>query len=239
MTNLDMNATSNSQWSTVNTDGTDTWNSKDIVIKNWVVTCGDVSWDGSVRTAPADYLLKDCISIKGNSTNVFVKNVTCHESGAMCIGSLGNPSTTPDYVDNIWFEDITAIHSSNAAWIKTYPGQGHVKNVTFKNINFVDVNQPIYISPCIYSYTNCDSSKLKISDVTWENITGTSRYNVAAGIHCSGAAPCTGLKFSNIDIKPKNGGDAKFLCSNMNSDSGLQCTGACPAVSSSRILSQN
>lgn len=38
-----MNATSNSQWSTVNTDGTDTWNSKDIVIKNWVVTCGDVS----------------------------------------------------------------------------------------------------------------------------------------------------------------------------------------------------
>jgi galacturan 1,4-alpha-galacturonidase len=42
MTNLDMNATSNSQWSTVNTDGFDSWNSKDIVIKNWVVTCGDV-----------------------------------------------------------------------------------------------------------------------------------------------------------------------------------------------------
>jgi hypothetical protein len=43
MTNLDMNATSNSQWSTVNTDGFDSWNSKDIVIKNWVVTCGDAS----------------------------------------------------------------------------------------------------------------------------------------------------------------------------------------------------
>jgi hypothetical protein len=42
MTNLDMNATSNSQWSTVNTDGFDSWNSKDIAIKNWVVTCGDV-----------------------------------------------------------------------------------------------------------------------------------------------------------------------------------------------------
>jgi len=123
MTNLDMNATSNSQWSTVNTDGTDTWNSKDIVIKNWVVTCGD-----------------DCISIKGNSSNVYVKNVTCYESGAMCIGSLGNPASTPDYVDNILFEDITAIHSSNAAWIKTYPGQGHVRNVTFRNINFKDVN---------------------------------------------------------------------------------------------------
>lgn len=43
MTNLDMNATSTSQWNTVNTDGFDSWNSKDIVIKNWKVKCGDVS----------------------------------------------------------------------------------------------------------------------------------------------------------------------------------------------------
>ena len=43
MTNLDMNATSSSQWGTVNTDGFDSWNSQDIVLKNWVVTCGDVS----------------------------------------------------------------------------------------------------------------------------------------------------------------------------------------------------
>ncbi|KAF2200222.1 pectin lyase-like protein [Delitschia confertaspora ATCC 74209] len=212
MTNLDMNATSNSQWSTVNTDGTDTWNSKDVFIANWTVTCGD-----------------DCISIKGNSTNIYVKNVTCHESGAMCIGSLGNPSTTPDYVDNVLFEDITAIHSSNAAWIKTYPGVGHVHNVTFRNIKFTDVNQPIYVSPCIYSYSNCDASRLKIRDITWENITGTSRYNVAAGIHCSGAAPCENLRFSGIDIKPKNGGQAQFLCSGFDKEkSGLGCTGTCP-----------
>ncbi|KAF2648859.1 glycoside hydrolase family 28 protein [Lophiostoma macrostomum CBS 122681] len=211
MTNLDMNATSNSQWSTVNTDGFDSWNSKDITIKNWVVTCGD-----------------DCISIKGNSSNVYVKNVTCHESGSACIGSIGNNAI--DYVDDVVFEDITAIHSSNAAWIKTYPASGgHVRNVTFRNVYFQDVNQPLYISPCIYSYSNCDSSRLKISDVLWENITGTSRYNVAAGIHCSSAAPCTGLKFKDIDIKPKNGGTPKFLCSNMNSDSGLPCTGSCPA----------
>lgn len=43
MTNLDMKAVSDSQWSTVNTDGFDSWNSQDIVLKNWVVTCGDVS----------------------------------------------------------------------------------------------------------------------------------------------------------------------------------------------------
>jgi galacturan 1,4-alpha-galacturonidase len=47
MTNLDMSTTSNSQYKAVNTDGTDTWNSRDIVISNWTVTCGDVGSPGS------------------------------------------------------------------------------------------------------------------------------------------------------------------------------------------------
>jgi hypothetical protein len=43
MTNLDMNTRSSNSNSAVNTDGTDTWNSRDIVISNWTVKCGDVS----------------------------------------------------------------------------------------------------------------------------------------------------------------------------------------------------
>lgn len=43
MTNLDMNTRSSTSNSAVNTDGTDTWNSRDIVISNWTVRCGDVS----------------------------------------------------------------------------------------------------------------------------------------------------------------------------------------------------
>lgn len=100
----------------------------------------------------------------------------------MCIGSLGSQASQPDYVDNVVFENITLTHSSNAAWIKTYPGTGHVKNVLFKDIRFTDVNQPIYISPCIYSGQNCDSSRLGISNIRWENISGTSRYNVGGGM---------------------------------------------------------
>ncbi|KAK3906561.1 putative galacturan 1,4-alpha-galacturonidase A [Staphylotrichum tortipilum] len=213
MTNLDMNTFSTSGQSSVNTDGTNTWNSKDITISNWTVKCGD-----------------DCIAVKGNSSNVHISNVVCRESGAMTVGSVGSNSNQPDYVENVVFENITAIHSSNAAWIKTYPGRGYVRNITFRNIRFEDVNQPIYVTSCIYSYQNCDSSRLAITDVRWENITGTSRYNVAAGIHCSSAAPCDGFHFSGIDIKPKNGGTAKVLCSNIKNQasSGLTCTGPCP-----------
>ncbi|KAH6840894.1 glycoside hydrolase family 28 protein [Chaetomium sp. MPI-CAGE-AT-0009] len=213
LTNLDMETFSTNGQSSQNTDGTNTWNSKDVTIANWRVKCGD-----------------DCIGVKGNSTNVHVRNVTCEESGVMTIGSIGSNAAQPDYVENIVFEDIKAVHSSNAAWIKTYPGNGYVRNVTFRNIEFEDVNQPIYVTSCIYSYRNCDTSRLKISDVRWQNITGTSRYNVAVGIHCSAATPCDGFHFENINIKPKNGGTAKILCSNIRNQAtmGLQCTGPCP-----------
>ncbi|KAK4192998.1 putative galacturan 1,4-alpha-galacturonidase A [Podospora australis] len=213
MTNLDMSTWTNSQYKSVNTDGTNTWNSKDVRIANWTVKCGD-----------------DCISVKGNSTNIHVSNVTCYESGAMVVGSIGSNSRQPDYVENVVFENVNLNHSSNAAWIKTYPGTGYVRNITFRNIRFSDVNQPIYVTSCIYSYQNCDSSRIPITNVRWENITGTSRYNVAVGIHCSGGAPCDGFHFENIDIKPKAGGNAKVLCSNIKNQasSGLQCTGPCP-----------
>ncbi|KAK1750998.1 pectin lyase fold/virulence factor [Echria macrotheca] len=213
MTNLDMRTRSNSQWSAVNTDGIDTWNSQDIKLRNWTVECYD-----------------DCISIKANSKNIDVRNVTCYESGCAVIGSLGN-GNGQDTVENVLFEDFKCNHSSNAAWIKTYSGQGYVRNVTFRNFEFSDVDQPIYVTPCIYSSSGCDSSRLPIEDITWTNIRGTSRYNVAAGMHCSSAAPCKNFKFENIDIKPKAGGTAKVLCSNIQNQAsmGLTCTGTCPA----------
>ncbi|KAI1342002.1 glycoside hydrolase family 28 protein [Xylariaceae sp. FL0016] len=215
MTNLNMNATSATQWSTVNTDGIDTWNSKDVTIKNWVVTCGD-----------------DCISMKGNSTNIHVENVHCYESGCATIGSMGNSPGQPDYVDNVFFNNITCTHSSNAAWVKTYAGSGHVRNVTFQNIVAENVNQPIYVTPCIYTGQNCDGSRLQISDVRWINVTGTSRYNVASAIHCSASVPCAGLSFENVKITALDGkSSVKYLCSNIQNqaDSGIPCTGTCPA----------
>jgi polygalacturonase len=92
---------------------------------------------------------QDCISVKGNSSNIHVSNIVCQESGAMVVGSMGSNRAQPDYVENVVFENVTLNHSSNAAWIKTYPGTGYVRNVTFRNIRFTDVNQPIYVTSCI------------------------------------------------------------------------------------------
>ncbi|KAI0019637.1 glycoside hydrolase family 28 protein [Xylariomycetidae sp. FL0641] len=215
MTNLDMNTTSNSQWNTVNTDGFDSWNTDGVYISNWTVTCGD-----------------DCISMKGNSSNIHVENVHCYESGCAVIGSLGNPASTPDNVENVLFNNITCTHSSNAAWIKTYAGTGYVRNVTFSNIVSENVNQPIYVTPCIYTGQNCDGSRLKISDIRWINVTGTARYNIASAIHCASSVPCTGLSFENVHFTDLEGSDnVKYLCSGITGqdESGIPCTGTCPA----------
>jgi hypothetical protein len=85
--------------------------------------------------------------MKGNSSNVFVSNVHCYESGCAVIGSMGSNAAQPDYVSNVYFDNVTCTHSSNAAWIKTYSGTGYVRNVTFANFKFTDVNQPIYVTP--------------------------------------------------------------------------------------------
>ncbi|KAF9485615.1 pectin lyase-like protein [Pholiota conissans] len=61
-----------------NTDGIDTYRSDRVSLLNWDVTCGD-----------------DCIAIKGNSTNLDIRNITCRGGNGVAIGSLGQ------YVDMV------------------------------------------------------------------------------------------------------------------------------------------
>ena len=242
ITNVFMNATSDDGNITVNTDGTDIWNSQNINLQNWTVQNGD-----------------DCVAVKGNTTNLYANNITCYGSGAFPIGSVGQDPATPDYVQNILFENAILINSSNAAWIKTWQGQnalitgngdtgggggGFVKNVTWRNIHCSNVDQPIYVTQCIYGGdpSVCDTSKVQISDITWQNITGTSRYDVAGSIHCSSAAPCPDLHFIDVNITSVNAtlglpnfnvttkGEL-FLCANIvnqNTTSGIPCNGFAP-----------
>ncbi|WP_375710015.1 glycosyl hydrolase family 28 protein, partial [Bradyrhizobium sp. Ce-3] len=57
ITNFFVNATSNNQWDTTNTDGYDSWNSDMLLVENAFITNGD-----------------DCIAAKGNTTNLLVRN---------------------------------------------------------------------------------------------------------------------------------------------------------------------
>ena len=118
--------------------------------------------------------------MKGNTTNLYVNNVTCYASSGMPIGSIGQNPETPDYVENVLFENVVLHDSVNAAWIKTWPGvsvgnttngdgggggTGYVKNVTFRDFRCDNVTQPIYVTQCTYDLNAsiCDTSEVSIN----------------------------------------------------------------------------
>lgn len=60
------------------------------------------------------------------------------------------------------------------------------------------------------------SSGVKISDVEYEGITGTSATAVAVRFDCSGSNPCTGIRLRNINLTYDGGGGkpARSFCKN-------------------------
>ncbi|KAL4887965.1 pectin lyase fold/virulence factor [Aspergillus ambiguus] len=204
ITNLFVNATSNDEWGCVNTDGYDSWNSDQLLVENAIITNGD-----------------DCVAAKGNTTNLLVRNVTCHQSNGMTIGSVGQYPTMPDYVINVTFEDIKCLNCLDGAYIKTWQGvsdgqssngdaggggSGLIKNIMFRDFEMTNVGLPIQISQCIYteSGNKCNTSKMAIEDVTWANIHGTTTYNIAASIYCSAVHPCPNIAFENVSLRTVN-----------------------------------
>ncbi len=63
MTNLDMNTLSANSNSAVNTDGTDTWNSRDIVISNWTVPLRRCSFL-PLSLPPFSYATRTCTAAR-------------------------------------------------------------------------------------------------------------------------------------------------------------------------------
>lgn len=204
LTNYFANATSDDEWGTVNTDGYDSWQSSNLLIENATITNGD-----------------DCVAVKGNTTDLLVRNVTCYGSNGMTIGSVGQYPTMPDYVYNVTFDQVRCVNCEDGAYLKTWQGvpittdlngdvggggTGLIKNVTFSNFDLVNVGLPIQISQCIYSETGagCNTSTLQIEDVSWVNFTGTSRYNIAASLYCSPEVPCPNVRFENVTLQSVN-----------------------------------
>ncbi|KAJ5727291.1 hypothetical protein N7493_005111 [Penicillium malachiteum] len=243
VTNLFVNATSNSKWGTMNTDGYDSWKSDQLLVENATIINGD-----------------DCIAAKGNTTNLYVKNVYCEGGTGITIGSIGQYPETPDYNLNTTFENVKIVNSMDGAYVKTWQGtriytpsngdwggggKGLVKNVTFRNFEMVNVGLPIQMSQCVYSDDSnkgCNTSKLQIEDVHWENIHGTSRFNIASSIYCSAERPCPNITFSNVNITgintthhlPYYDTDIQheiFQCTNIIgvNNSGIPCNQAAPS----------
>ncbi|CAN1166998.1 G9 [Linum perenne] len=185
-----------------NTDGVHIGKSSQITVQNTIIGTGD-----------------DCVSIGDSVEQVTVTNVTCGPGHGISIGSLGKyPEEKP--VTGVFVKNCTLADTDNGVRIKSWPdlNPGGASDIHFEDIIMTDVSNPIIIDQTYCPGHTCGpnriASKVKISDVFFKNIKGTSKNPEAMFMNCSQLFPCQNIQLTDIDLTyPK--GVAKSKCFNV------------------------
>ncbi|XP_047331608.1 probable polygalacturonase At3g15720 [Impatiens glandulifera] len=173
-----------------NTDGIDISSSTNIHIMNSIIRTGD-----------------DCVAINNKCSNIIIEGVQCGPGHGLSVGSLGKGG---DYaqVEGILVKNCTLTRTTNGARIKTWPGgNGYARNITFENILLHNTKNPIIIDQHYCNTTHCaeQMKAVKVSNVNYINIQGTSVTKHAILLDCSTHVPCTDIVFKNVNIKSISG----------------------------------
>ncbi|XP_019439147.1 PREDICTED: polygalacturonase-like [Lupinus angustifolius] len=184
-----------------NTDGVHISGTRNMNIRNSVIGTGD-----------------DCISIVSGSHYIGATDIKCGPGHGINIGSLG-AGNSEALVSNVIVNRATLTGSTNGVRIKSWQGGfGYAKNIKFLNIAMRNVTNPIIIDQ-----NYCDrkgpcpeqDSAVKISNVVYKNITGTSASKVAIKFDCSKAVPCKGIQLKDVTLTSENNGDTTATCNNV------------------------
>ncbi|KAF8399682.1 hypothetical protein HHK36_015553 [Tetracentron sinense] len=180
-----------------NTDGIHISDSTNVVVQDCKIGTGD-----------------DCISIVNGSTNIKMKNIYCGPGHGISIGSLGKDNST-GIVTKVVLDTAFLKETTNGLRIKTWQGgSGYVRAVRFENVRLDEVANPIIIDQFY-----CDSPKscqnqtsaVKVSQIMYRNISGTTKSAKAMKFACSDTVPCSNIVLSNINLE-KTDGTAETYC---------------------------
>ncbi|KAL3827801.1 hypothetical protein ACJIZ3_016603 [Penstemon smallii] len=147
----------------------------------------------------------DCISIGHGNYDVFVSKIECGPGHGISVGSLGKrPDETS--MGRITIKDCLIRDTTNGARIKTYHGSPvmDASGITFENIIMERVKNPIIIDQNYNSNSKTQPSKVKISDVHFRNIRGSSISPISITLNCSSTVPCQGVELADINLTSFN-----------------------------------
>lgn len=132
--------------SNVNTDGADTVYANNITFLRWEITNGD-----------------DSISMKQNSTNIYIANCTFYNGASLAMGSIGQYPGQIEVIENITAVDIKCVRTGYAGRIKSWVGEnrgfppnggggglGWAKNITLKDFELDHVANAWLITQCTF-----------------------------------------------------------------------------------------
>ncbi|KAI8522642.1 hypothetical protein RHMOL_Rhmol13G0012000 [Rhododendron molle] len=143
----------------------------------------------------------DCISIGEGSSNINISRITCGPGHGISVGSLGLRPNEGD-VTGIVVTNCTLTNTTNGARIKTWHNSPptHASGIVFDDIVMNNVRNPIFIDQNYGSKQKQGSSSVKISDVHFRNIRGTTITNQAVSLQCSTTVPCEGIELVDINL---------------------------------------
>ncbi|WCJ25732.1 Pectin lyase-like superfamily protein [Euphorbia peplus] len=184
-----------------NTDGIHVQFSTDVSIINSSIKTGD-----------------DCISIGPGTKNLWVEGVRCGPGHGISIGSLAK-TAEEEGVQNVTVKRTIFTGTTNGFRIKSWarPTTGFVQRVRFIGAIMQNVHNPILIDQhyCPHNL-NCPTevSGVKITDVIYEGIRGTSASQVAMKFDCSSKYPCKGIRVSNVKLTHSTRQVVQSFCAN-------------------------
>ncbi|XP_050236255.1 polygalacturonase-like [Mercurialis annua] len=150
----------------------------------------------------------DCVSIGPGTSSLWIENVACGPGHGISIGSLGK-DVQENGVQNVTVISSTFTGTQNGVRIKTWgrASNGFARNIKFQHVVMNNVENPIVIDQNYCpDEKNCPGqvSGVKISDVTYLDIHGSSATEVAVKFSCSKKYPCSGIKLQDLKLTYNN-----------------------------------
>ncbi|XAR64540.1 Polygalacturonase [Bertholletia excelsa] len=185
----------------LNTDGIHVSSSSRVTIMNSKISTGD-----------------DCISVGPGTSYLWVENIACGPGHGISIGSLGK-KVDEDGVQHVTVKTVTFTGTQNGLRIKTWgkPSKCFVNDVLFQHATMVNVQNPIIIDQNYCPHNQgCthQASGVRIHDVTYQDIHGSSATEVAIKFDCSKKYPCGGIKLEDVDLSYRSE-PAQATCANV------------------------
>lgn len=163
----------------------------------------------------------DCISLGDGSQQIDIVNVRCGPGHGIAIGSLGRYKNEEEVI-GVRVKNCTLTNTMFGTRLKTWPSSplpGTARDLHFNDIIMNNVSTPILIDQEYCPHNQCDlsvPSQVKISDVTFTNVRGTSASNVAMKLQCSKGNPCKNVELNNINLEYHGlNGTATSECGNI------------------------
>ncbi|KAJ4715814.1 Pectin lyase-like superfamily protein [Melia azedarach] len=147
----------------------------------------------------------DCISVGQGNSQITITSISCGPGHGVSVGSLGRYRNEGD-VRGLVVRDSTMTGTKNGVRIKTWansPGSSAATNMTFENIIMKNVTNPIIIDQAYCPFTSCPTkppSRVKLRDIHFKNIRGTSSSAVAVALECSRGIPCENIYLENVHL---------------------------------------